>query len=478
METGHRTKAEVPDDDEVLRAVKGFVKAPALRERLLSGGAWALAGRVGVVLSQLAVNALLARLLSPQDLGAYFLAFSVISFGSVAGWLGLDQAGVRFVAESLGLGEYRRARRTVGKVVRFGLLGTSGVGLAYLLVGGLIGERLFHSPTLVAVTGLVAAWMVVTSLQSLLAATFRGFHDIRLATVFGASVSGLGLLPGALMVLSLGIVLLFEGSTSLALVLLLAILSGLTSALTAGWMLHRKTAALPARGENDVRSSEILQVAWPLLVTNLTLFAITQVDIWILGAFRPPEEVAVYGAAARVVLLVAMPLQIMNAVVPPLIAEMYAQGRMRALERTLRPMATLAGIPALLVLLGFVLLGGPLLGLVYGGYYSAGATVLVLLSVGQLVSVWVGSCALTLAMTGHQSLLMGITVCCGVATVVAGLSLVGRYGSEGVAAAAAGGLALQNILLWLAARYAIGIWTHLGFAALPGFIRSVVARDV
>lgn len=454
--------------------MKGSLKASTLRQRLLSGGAWALAGRTGAAFSQLAINALLARLLSPQDLGAYFLAFSVISLGSVAGWLGLEQAGVRFVAESLGLGEYRRARRAVGKVALFGLLGAAGVGLVYLLIGDVVGGRLFRSPALVAVTGLVAAWMAITSLQSLLAATFRGFHDIRLATVFGASVSGIGLLPGGLMVLSLGFVLLLEGSSSLALVLLLAILAGVTSALTAGWMLHHKVTTLPNRGGNDVESSEMLRVAWPLLVTNLMLFAITQVDIWILGAFRSQEEVAVYGAAARVVLLVAMPLQIMNAVVPPLVAEMYAQGRKRALEQTLRPMATLAGVPALLVLAVFVLLGGALLGLVYGEYYRPGATVLVLLSVGQLVSVWVGSCAITLAMTGNQSLLMGITVTCSVATVLAGLALVEGYGAEGVAVAAAGGLALQNLSLWLAARYATGIWTHLGFATLPGFIKTVV----
>jgi len=454
--------------------VKEGATTPVLRERLLSGGAWALAGRLGAVLSQLVINALLARVLSPQDLGAYFLAFSIISVGSVAGWLGLDQAGVRFVAVSLGLGEYRRARRAVGKVVRFGLIGAVGAGAIYLAVGGLVGGRLFHSPALAAVTGLVAAWISVTSLQSLLAATFRGFHDIRLATVFGASISGIGLLPGALMVLSLGLVLVLEGSATLALVLLLAILSGLATALTAGWMLARKTATLPASGGSSVGSSEMLGVAWPLLVTNLTLFVITQVDLWILGAFRTPEEVAVYGAAARVVLLVAMPLQIMNAVIPPIIAEMYAQGTRRDLERTLRPMATLAGIPALLVLLGFVFFGGPILGLVYGGYYGAGAPVLVLLSAGQLVSVWVGSCAITLAMTGHQALLMGVTLLCGVATVLAGLALVGGYGPEGVAVAAAGGLALQNLLLWLAARHATGIWTHLGFAALPGFVKTVV----
>jgi len=451
--------------------------APSVRQRLVSGGAWALAGKVGTALTQVTVNALLARLLSPQDLGVYFLAFSVISLGSVVGSLGLGQAGIRFVAESLALGQYSRARRVVGGVVTLGLLGALGTGLVYLLLGDLLGERVFRAPALVAVTGLVAGWMVVTSLQSLLAETFKGFHDIRLVVVFGGSVSGGGLLPGAMMVFALGLLLFLHEGSTLAVVLLLAIISGLASALVAGWMLHRKVSSLTQGQEGSLKFSEVLQVAWPLLVTNLTLFAITQADVWILGAFRPQEEVAVYGAAARVVLLVAMPLQIVNSVVPPLIAGMYAQNRKRGLQRTLRAAATVAGVPAFLVLVGFILLGGPVLGIIYGEYYRAGATVLALLSLGQLTNVWSGSCGMTLGMTGHQALLMGITLFCGTVTVLTGLAVVDGYGSAGVAVAASGGLALQNLSMWLAARYTTGIWTHVSVTKLPSLMRRVLRGE-
>jgi Na+-driven multidrug efflux pump len=61
-----------------------------------------------------------------------------------------------------------------------------------------------------------------------------------------------------------------------------------------------------------------------------------------------------------------MPLLIVNLVLPPIVAEMYAQGQRGRLERTLRTFSTLAGIPSLLVLLVFMLLGGSILGLVYG----------------------------------------------------------------------------------------------------------------
>jgi O-antigen/teichoic acid export membrane protein len=63
-------------------------------------------------------------------------------------------------------------------------------------------------------------------------------------------------------------------------------------------------------------------VSWPMWVTNITLFVGTQTDIWIVGAFRSQEEVAIYGAAVKLVLMVALPLQIVSTVVPPLITEM------------------------------------------------------------------------------------------------------------------------------------------------------------
>ena len=104
---------------------------------------------------------------------------------------------------------------------------------------------------------------------------------------------------------------------------------------------------------------------------------------------------------------------------------MYVQGRRRELERALRATATLAGIPAFLVLAVFMSLGGPILGAVYGGYYQEGWLILAVLSVGQLVNVGLGSGGFVLMMTGRHMLMMYITVVCGIFTVVGGLAVVG-----------------------------------------------------
>ena len=445
-----------------------------VQRRLLSGGAWASGGRIAMVFTALATNALLARLISPREVGFYFLAFSVVQLGSLVGSLGLERAVVRFVAESVGSEQFKRARRALAWIAVLGVLGALGVGIAYSLSGRLVGGSVFHAPPLVAATGLIAGWMAVLALQKILAGAFQSFHDIRLSTVFG------GLASGGMLAASLGVLWLSPGHTTLATALLLGASTAAISLLLGSWLLHRKVTHLPAQGAGEdtkghtIGFREIMRVAWPLTVTNLTLFVLTQAPLWILGAFRPPEEVAIYGAASRAVVLVAMPLSVANSVLPPLIAEMYPQGRTRELERALRTTATVAGIPAFLALAAFVLFGGPILGLMFGDYYREGALILALLSIAQLVNVWTGSGSIALSYTGHQTAMMALTVGGGLATVLAGLAVVGPYGVNGVTVAVAVGIVGYNLALWFATKRKTGMMTQVTFSGLSDAIRTLM----
>src|SRR5581483_5167962 len=107
----------------------------------------------------------------------------------------------------------------------------------------------------------------------------------------------------------------------------------------------RRMAALGHEG--TLRSADVLSLAWPLLVTNIASFLVgTGVDLWVVGAFRSADQVALYGGASRLVFVVATPLIIVAQVLPPVISELHAQGRNRELEHSLRAASTLSGIPA------------------------------------------------------------------------------------------------------------------------------------
>ena len=359
-----------------------------------------------------------------------------------------------------------------------------GISLAYLLGGNLVSEHLFHSSLLVGVTGLLAGWIAIAVVQEITAETFRGFHDIRLATLLGGLATG-GKSGGVIMrVLLLGILALLwvrSGHTDLATVLLVSIGSGSASVLLSCWLLYGKVSSLGSKAteEEPVSTREVLDDAIPFLAIAMTAFVLQTADIWILGALGSGTDVAVYGAASKLVTFVAMPLLIVNLVLPPIVSEMYAQGQTGRLERTLRTFSTLAGVPSLLVLMVFMLLGGPILGLVYSKpIYSSLTAVLVLLilSAAKLTAVWSGSCGLVLQFTGHQSSMLRVSVLTSPLFFVVAILATQRYGPVGVACAAGATTTLQNVIMVLLAKKKTGMWTQVMFSLTP-FRKGPPKRD-
>jgi O-antigen/teichoic acid export membrane protein len=373
-------------------------------------------------------------------------------------------------------------------VLGLGVFGTLGISLAYLLVGNFVGN-LLNSPALVALTGLMAGWIAIAVVQEITAETFRGFHDIRLATLLGGLATA-GKSGGLIMrVVLLGILVLLwvrSDQTSLATVMLVCIGSGSVSVVLSLWLFYGKISSLgPSEDAQDedeepVSAKEVLDDAIPFLAIALTSFILLSADVWILGFFD--EEVAVYGMASRLVTFVAMPLLVVNLVLPPIVSEMYAQGQRGRLERTLRTFSTLAGVPSLLVLLVFMRLGGPILGLVYGvelfppGLLAIhqGAIVLVVLSAAKLTAVWAGSCGLVLQFTGHQSSMLRVSLLTSPLFFVVAILATQRYGPVGVACAAALTTALQNVIMVLLAKKKTGMWTQVKFFLAP--FRKVLSR--
>ena len=458
--------------------VVDYLGASTLRRRVLSGSTWALGGKIGAATIGIVTTGVLTRLLTKQEVAVYLLAFSIISLGAVMGSLGLPKTVLRFVAESMTLGQPGRARRAIYTALGLGVLGALCISLAYFFfVGDLVSRYLFHSSALVAVIGLTAGWMAISTMQEIMAETFRGFHDIRMATLFGGLATGgksAGLIMRVMLLACLVLLLATVGHTDLRTVMLASVGAGAASSLLAALFLHNKISSLGTQGvENPISAGDELRDAFPILIISLTSFILlSAADLWILNYFGSKDEVAVYGVAARLVTFIAMPLLLTNLVLPPIIAEMYAQGRTAELEGTLRSFSTLSGVPSLLVLILFMLLGGPILGLVYGAKLfppgslaiHQGAIVLVLLSAGKLAAVWAGSCGAVLQFTGHQRSMLRVNLLTSPLFIIGALLVVRDYGPVGIASMTAAITVLQNAALVLVAKRKTGMWTHVSLS--------------
>jgi O-antigen/teichoic acid export membrane protein len=219
---------------------------------------------------------------------------------------------------------------------------------------------------------------------------------------------------------------------------------------------------------------QVLGISAPIFVINLAEFALTNFSIWIVGAFLTSEDIALYGAAWRLVNVVALPFFIVNLAVLPFISELNARNEKAGLQDALRGTATLASLPALAILLVFMTLGREVMGFVYGDHYRQAASILVILCVGQLVNVWTGSCAQVLTQTGHQRQFMIQTLLTGALSAALAVIAVKHYGLVGVAVAASAGRTLQNLCTWMQVHRLTGLWTHATLN--PSFLRMSARR--
>jgi O-antigen/teichoic acid export membrane protein len=199
-----------------------------------------------------------------------------------------------------------------------------------------------------------------------------------------------------------------------------------------------------------------------MFVTSAMLIVISQADLWIVAKFLPTEQVAIYGAAVRLVQLVMVPMLVVNAVLPPFVASLYREGRLAELEGVVRLAAAAGFLPALCIWLVFSLAGVPILELLYGPHYRAGATTLALVSAGQVLNGLAGGSAVVLMMTGHQFSLMCISIVCSALLVAGSLALVETYGMVGIATATGVSVALHGLLCLLWVKQKTGIWTCFG----------------
>ena len=445
-------------DDSVLASV---------RRRLLRGSSWVLLARIVGIPLGLFINAMLARLLTQKQFGTYFTSFTLVIVGSLVCQLGLDRAVVRLVSQSLGVGQPGRARHAIRRVLGIGsVAGVALGGLFAFVLGPWYGHHVAHSELVATVAPITGGWLIAFTIQSLFVETFRGLQKFARATIYDTVIVDISLAT------VFGVMYAVGARTALAQVI--AISAGVTAVVAAIAGVLLRTNLLGIDGEHRLERNEIFDIAWPSLLTNVSIYFLgSGVDLLVLGAFRPQSEVALYGAAARIVTLVATPLWILRGVLPPMISELHAQGRREELERTLRAGATLAGLPSFAILVVFLVLGRSVMGHLYRPAYAQAATILAILSFGRMVAVWAGACGVTLMMTGHQKAMMVVTVCTGLLSVALGMSVAGRFGGVGVAIATMSVAIVQNGLqLALAKRY-VGVWTHMEFSprALKSFFR-------
>ncbi|HEY5546016.1 MAG TPA: polysaccharide biosynthesis C-terminal domain-containing protein, partial [Gemmatimonadaceae bacterium] len=199
------------------------------------------------------------------------------------------------------------------------------------------------------------------------------------------------------------------------------------------------------------------RTTYPLFAVSAAQVVISQqADIVVVGMMLTLAEAGVYGAASQLTMPLVLAASSVTLVAQSMIADLYSRDPAR-LQSLIRAVTWLSTALALPIALGLIALGPFLLGL-YGPGFVHGYSVLIILTVAQLVIGLVGSLAgYLLTMTAHEreaAWIIGLTAAF---NLVLALVLTPKFGAVGTASATLMAAVARALALRVYIRSAMGL---------------------
>ncbi len=432
------------------------------------GSALNLGGYIFSGILGFALVVVVTRNYGRQGAGVFFASVAIFTILSNISELGADTGLVRFSSRLRELGQNADLRRvTLAALVPVAVMGVI-AGSAMFFGAGWLGHVFVRNEESQAATfiRLIAPFLVFATVSHVALSGTRGFGTM-VPFVAIESIGKPALKPAAILVLAVGGL----GAADVALAWALPEALGCIAAVAILLSLLSK-----AEGTADPKNRRsLLEVGaefWRFSIARglAAAFQITViwVDLLLLGFFKTPAEVGVYGAASRIVTVGTFALQAVRLAIAPQISALLARGDREGAQSVYQT-ATLwlmaVSWPMFLALAVFA----PFLLKVFGEGFDQGRTALLILSLAMLVNLGTGNVTVVLLMGGKSSWNLFNTAVSLTLNIVLNLILIPRFGMEGAAAAWAVSIVADNALAVIEVRRFLGMKPFgRGYALVAG----------
>ncbi len=410
---------------------------------------------------------LIARLLRPEQVGLYFLGLSVVTIASIPALLGLDSGIVRFVALYKGTNDDNKAKGTVLSAVLMVIPLSFLIAFVLFFSSDKIAIVFFHKPELASVLRPLSITIPFIALTTVFISTTQALKFMQYKVYTRDLGDNILKILVALILLVLGFGLNGAVFATVVAAVIVAIISFYYSNKLIP-LFDNKKPVFGFRG--------LLSFSVPQSFSGLIFVSVLYVDILLLGYFMPAKTVGIYGIVAKVSLVGMLAISSFNAIFAPMIADLYNRGKIDVLSNLFKTVTKWIFSISFPVFLILVFLAKPILS-IFGNEYIAGATALIILSVGQLINAASGPVGLMIVMSGRPGIELLSNVVVFILNITLNLLLIPKYGIEGAAIATAVSISTMNIVRLLAVRFIMHIHPYkLSFykPLLAGIIPSVV----
>ncbi|MBO0130220.1 Wzx-type polysaccharide biosynthesis protein UppV [Agrobacterium burrii] len=205
-----------------------------------------------------------------------------------------------------------------------------------------------------------------------------------------------------------------------------------------------------------IHFSHWMRFAFPVFLIDGIGFLMTNSDVVIVGLYLPPDQVGIYFAAAKTIVLMQFVFFSVQAAAAPRLAALISANDRQELAGFASQAARWAFWPSLAVGC-VVLLAGPFLLSLFGPGFVQGYQLMFFLFAGFLAKALIGPGETLLNMAGKQKLCVALYIIIFGCNIALNMLLIPVYGLAGAAAAVAIAMCIEAVLLHVAIRRTLGI---------------------
>lgn len=395
-------------------------------------------GQTSVIhfLSSLAASALgffatvyIARQLGAGPLGTYHLVLSLVSWLGIVGNVGFTKAITKRVSE----GEQREQYTTAGIVIILSLF-------IVVMIAVVIFQKQVNNYLGSNLTGYVLLLLFATLLHSLIQSLLGGVHLVHINGILSPVKTGTRSLSQiAALTVGFGLIGLFIGYT----------VGYLLTVIIGSIFVFRRLNRLKLPKKRHFQSLfSFAKFSW---LGGLSSKMFNYTDVIILGFFVPSTLIGIYSVAWSISQFLTLFSSAITTTLFPEMSEISTGDHPEQIDNLLEDALAYAGLLLIPGLVGGYLLGGRLLR-IYGGEFSQGATVLVILIVANLVMSYQSQFTNAFDAIDRPDLSFQVNTVFVIANVLLNVVLIYIYGWVGAAVATASSGMLSLTISYLFAK--------------------------
>lgn len=391
----------------------------------------------GVVFTLL-LNFVIAKLCGSEGYGLFYQGLAIFTIITVLSRFGLDNFSLIKVSEHFSKANYTEINLLLKKIYTFLLPVIALIVLIFLLSADFIANNYYKDPKLATPIRLFSLAFIPFVLLQINSESLKGITKIKLSSFLQ------GFLPNAL-TLILGILfyyLFFD--TVIGFISAYVLSFWVVFALSLFNIKQNLSRYKLGFVKFSVKLKELLRSTktfW--LIASLSVIS-TNLDAIVLGYFLESNIVGIYGAAAKVSLIISFILPSINSAMAPEFVKNFVKKDYITLGKLANKSSMLMSIFSLPLALILTIFSSEIMGL-FGKEFSNGGIILAILSWGQFFNAVTGSVGYLLMSAHLEKFLLLSLIYSLFISLVLSIILIPIYGIIGAAISVAFSIAFQNL---------------------------------